>query len=151
MPWEGVFHCLNLHEDMLKYSQGWINIWHQPACEWWQRPANSAKNLSVWSSNTPKAWVCKTKSSNTCKRSHMKDHFYFLTWSFNTNRPCLDILLTRNVWQFEKLEHLPIHHLGRWHSPQRSLRNQNPKFGFQVHFYQLMNSRCSESLSRAPR
>ena len=144
---------LNLHEDMLDKFPG-VNKspeWDQPACERCHSRQLS-ETYPVWSSNTKKLEVCKeTKSSNTCRKSHVI--ITFTSWHkvLTPIEPCLGILSDRNVWQFEKLKHLPIHHLGRWHSPQRSLRNQNPKFGFQVHFYQLMNSGCSGSLSRAPR
>ena len=111
--WERVFHCLNLHQEMLEIFSG-VNKIPWSTCLWMMPSSPTQRDLSSLVINTPKAWVCKNQTSNTCQKSHVKDHFYFLTSTFNTSEPCIEILSDQTVWQFEKLEHLPIHHLGRW-------------------------------------
>ena len=80
VPWEGVVLSLNLHEDMLDKFP-WVNKspeWDQPACERCHSRQLS-ETYPVWSSNTKKLEVCKeTKSSNTCKKSHVI--FTFTSW-----------------------------------------------------------------------
>ena len=132
VPWEGVVLSLNLHEDMLDKFPG-VNKspeWDQPACERCHSRQLS-ETYPVWSSNTKKLEVCKeTKFSNTCKKSHVI--FTFTSWHkvLTPIEPCLDILSDRNVWQFEKFETPSYTPFGRWHSPERSLRNQSPKIWF---------------------
>ena len=125
VPWEGVVLSLNLHEDMLDKFPG-VNKspeWDQPACERCHSRQLS-ETYPVWSSNTKKLEVCKeTKSSNTCKKSHVI--FTFTSWHkvLTPIEPCLDILSDRNVWQFEKFETPSYTPFGRWQAPP-------PKFFF---------------------
>ena len=54
-----------------------VNKYLTPTCLWMMTKAcQLSKNLSTGHQHT-KAWVCKTKSSNTCKRSHV---IHFTSW-----------------------------------------------------------------------
>ena len=74
VPWEGVFWFQSKPTwRMLEIFPG-VNKspeWDQPACERCHSRQLS-ETYPVWSSNTKKLEVCKeTKSSNTCRKSHV--------------------------------------------------------------------------------
>ena len=107
VPWEGVFWFQSKPTwRMLEIFPG-VNKspeWDQPACERCHSRQLS-ETYPVWSSNTKKLEVCKeTKSSNTCRKSHVI--ITFTSWHkvLTPIEPCLGILSDRNVWQFEKFE-----------------------------------------------
>ena len=130
VPWEGVFQFQSKPTwSMLEIFPGVSKKPElRPTCLWVMPQSPTQRDLSSLVINTPKLESANTRLLTLANFPHMKDHFYFLTWNFLTPiEPCLDILLTRNVWQLKSLKHLPMNHFGRWHSPQRSLRNQNPK------------------------
>ena len=111
VQWERVFHCLNLHKDMLEIVSGvnkflGLPAWQAVQCLWMMPSSPTQQNLSSLVIKHTKSLSLQNQVFKHLQKVTHEDHFYFLTWNFNTNRPCLDILLTRNVWQFEKLEHV---------------------------------------------
>ena len=117
MPWEGVFQSsLNLHEDILDNLSGVSKKPEmRPTCLWVMTKVCQIRAAFPLVINTPKLVSAKNQVFKHWQKVTRDIHFYFLTQTFNTTEPPFDILQTKTVWQFQKLEHLSIHHLGRWH------------------------------------
>ena len=119
VPWEGVFQFQSKPTwSMLEIVPGVSKKPElRPTCLWVMPQSPTQRDLSSLVINTPKLESANTRLLTLANFPHMKDHFYFLTWNFLTPiEPCLDILLTRNVWQLKSLKHLPLNHFGRWHT-----------------------------------
>ena len=132
VPWEGVFQFQSKPTwSMLEIFPGVSKKPElRPTCLWVMPKSPTQRNLSSLVIKHQKAWSLQKPSLQHLPNSHKIIHFYFLTQTFNTTEPCLEILSDQNVWQFERFETPSYTPFGRWHSPERSLRNQSPKIWF---------------------
>ena len=87
----------------------------RPTCLWVMPKSPTQRDLSSLVINTPKLESVNTRLLTLANFStHEISLFYFLTQTFHTSEPGLEISSDQQVWQFEKLKHLPLNHFGRW-------------------------------------